>query len=196
MVWLPVLHRFAAAESARHQAKCNICKANPILGFRYRCLKCFNFDMCQDCFFAGKGGTYKNHKMAHPMQEYCTTTTSGEDMKDFTKLLKNKFKSKKYFKKHSRLGYLPVGQAFPGSGFSSNNYETGLESTPSAVVNQSSEGGSPSLSPQRSSSKQDISEKFADRLAELDTVSDDSSSTRVTPQQHSEPKKSPNGIFA
>ena len=37
-------------------------------------------------------------------------------MRDFTKLLKNKFKSKKYFKKHSqqRLGYLPV--AGGGSG--------------------------------------------------------------------------------
>jgi len=67
MVWLPVLHRFAAAESARHQARCNICRQSPILGFRYRCLKCFNFDMCQMCFFAGKGGKYKNHKMAHPM---------------------------------------------------------------------------------------------------------------------------------
>ncbi len=31
-------------------------------------------------------------------------------MRDFTKLLKNKFKSKKYFKK-TRLGYLPVEQA-------------------------------------------------------------------------------------
>ena len=27
--------RFTAAESALHQAKCNICKQNPILGFRY-----------------------------------------------------------------------------------------------------------------------------------------------------------------
>lgn len=34
MVWLPVLHRFVAAESARHQAKCNICRQSPILGFR------------------------------------------------------------------------------------------------------------------------------------------------------------------
>ncbi|KAI5645887.1 EF-hand domain-containing protein [Phthorimaea operculella] len=34
MVWLPVLHRLAAAESARHQAKCNICKDYPIMGFR------------------------------------------------------------------------------------------------------------------------------------------------------------------
>lgn len=35
MVWLPVLHRLAAAETAKHQAKCNICKEYPIIGFRY-----------------------------------------------------------------------------------------------------------------------------------------------------------------
>ena len=34
MVWLPVLHRLAAAETAKHQAKCNICKDFPIVGFR------------------------------------------------------------------------------------------------------------------------------------------------------------------
>lgn len=34
MVWLPVLHRVAAAETAKHQAKCNICKECPIVGFR------------------------------------------------------------------------------------------------------------------------------------------------------------------
>lgn len=73
LVWLPVLHRLAAAEGARHQAKCNICKDYPILGFRYRCLKCFNFDMCQNCFFSGRKA--KNHKPNHPMQEYCTTVS-------------------------------------------------------------------------------------------------------------------------
>lgn len=73
LVWLPVLHRLAAAEGARHQAKCNICKDYPILGFRYRCLKCFNFDMCQNCFFSGRKA--KNHKLSHPMQEYCTTVS-------------------------------------------------------------------------------------------------------------------------
>ena len=46
-----------------------------VLTSRYRCLKCFNFDMCQDCFFAGKGGRYKSHKMSHPMQEYCTNVS-------------------------------------------------------------------------------------------------------------------------
>ncbi|EEB13705.1 dystrophin, putative [Pediculus humanus corporis] len=117
LVWLPVLHRLAAAEGARHQAKCNICKDYPILGFRYRCLKCFNFDMCQNCFFSGRKA--KNHKLNHPMQEYCTTTTSGEDVRDFTRALRNKFKSKRYFKKHPRVGYLPVQTVLEGDALES-----------------------------------------------------------------------------
>merc|ERR1719242_680604 len=170
MVWLPVLHRFIAAESAVHQAKCNICKQNPILGFRYRCLKCFNFDMCQECFFAGKGGRYKNHKMTHPMQEYCTTTTSGEDVRDFTKLLRNKLMSRKS-KKNSRLGYLPVQGLDPGE-----------------------PPDSPSLSPGRSVSRQEMADRLdvlTTRLTEMDTRSgsDESASRQVTPQQHQEPTR-------
>uniref|UniRef100_A0A8D2JIH5 Utrophin n=1 Tax=Varanus komodoensis TaxID=61221 RepID=A0A8D2JIH5_VARKO len=41
-------------------------------------------------------------------------TTSGEDVRDFTKVLKNKFRSKKYFAKHPRLGYLPVQTVLEG----------------------------------------------------------------------------------
>eukprot|EP00063_Salmo_salar_P025814 XP_014000649.1 PREDICTED: utrophin-like isoform X2 [Salmo salar] len=112
VVWLPVLHRVAAAETAKHQAKCNICKECPIVGFRYRSLKHFNYDVCQSCFFSGR--TAKGHKLNYPMVEYCTPTTSGEDMRDFTKVLKNKFRSKKYFAKHPRLGYLPVQTVLNG----------------------------------------------------------------------------------
>ncbi|MGH0134291.1 UNVERIFIED_CONTAM: hypothetical protein FKN15_028055 [Acipenser sinensis] len=124
MVWLPVLHRVAAAETAKHQAKCNICKECPIVGFRYRSLKHFNYDVCQSCFFSGR--TAKGHKLNNPMVEYCTPTTSGEDVRDFTKttsgedvrdftkVLKNKFRSKKYFSKHPRLGYLPVQTVLEG----------------------------------------------------------------------------------
>nr|CAH7713664.1 unnamed protein product [Callosobruchus chinensis] len=112
LVWLPVLHRIAAAENARHQAKCNACKQFPIVGLRYRCLKCFNFDMCQTCFFSGK--LTKGHKLSHPMHEYCAATTSVEDVRDFTKALKNKFKSKRYFVKHPRVGYLPVRSVLEG----------------------------------------------------------------------------------
>ncbi|XP_060789093.1 utrophin-like [Neoarius graeffei] len=106
MVWLPVLHRLAAAETSKHKTKCNICKECPMVGFRYRSLKHFNYDVCQRCFFTGR--TTSSHKLTYPMVEYCSPTTSGEDVRDFTKVLKNKFRSKKYFNKHPRLGYLPV----------------------------------------------------------------------------------------
>ncbi|KAG1690744.1 Dystrophin [Nymphon striatum] len=146
LVWLPVLHRMAAAESVKHQAKCNICKQFPIVGFRYRCLKCFNFDLCQSCFFSGR--TAKNHKYIHPMQEYCTATTSGEDVRDFTKIFRNKFKTKRYFKKHPRMGYLPVQTVLEGDD---------LES--------------PAPSPQHNVSTQDMHtrlELYANRLAEVE----------------------------
>lgn len=68
VVWLPVMHRLATAEFAKHQAKCNVCKMFPIVGLRYRCLRCFNLDLCQNCFFSQR--TAKKHKLKHPMQEY------------------------------------------------------------------------------------------------------------------------------
>ena len=40
---------------------------------RYRCLKCFNFDMCQNCFYSGRRS--KTHKLTHPIQEYCTAVS-------------------------------------------------------------------------------------------------------------------------
>lgn len=60
LIWLMVMHRLRLAERTRHPAKCNCCKVYPITGFRYRCLKCFNFDLCQNCFLADK--TTKRHK--------------------------------------------------------------------------------------------------------------------------------------
>ncbi|KAK6480345.1 dystrophin-related protein 2-like [Huso huso] len=106
MVWLPVLHRVAVAESAKHQAKCSVCKQCPIRGFRYRSLKQFNVDICQTCFLTGR--TSKGKKLHYPIMEYYTPTTSGENMRDFAKTLKNKFRSKQYFSKHPQRGYLPV----------------------------------------------------------------------------------------
>ncbi|KAJ6635999.1 Dystrophin, isoform E [Pseudolycoriella hygida] len=117
LVWLPVLHRLAAAENSKHQAKCNICRGFPIVGFRYRCLKCLNFDMCQMCFFFGK--TSKNHKFSHPMREYCTLTTPAEDMRDLAQALKNKFKSRKNLMKHQPKGYLAVQSILEGDALES-----------------------------------------------------------------------------
>ena len=64
------MHRLAASEAAKHEARCTICKIYPILGFRYRSLKHFNCDICQNCFFSGKQTKY--FRMDDPLQEYYT----------------------------------------------------------------------------------------------------------------------------
>uniref|UniRef100_A0A2K6MYR3 ZZ-type domain-containing protein n=1 Tax=Rhinopithecus bieti TaxID=61621 RepID=A0A2K6MYR3_RHIBE len=157
MVWLPVLHRVAAAETAKHQAKCNICKECPIIGFRYRSLKHFNYDICQSCFFSGR--VAKGHKMHYPMVEYCTPTTSGEDVRDFAKVLKNKFRTKRYFAKHPRMGYLPVQTVLEG-----DNMET-----PVTLINFWPVDSAPASSPQLShDDTHSRIEHYASRLAEME----------------------------
>ncbi|KAF2368021.1 EF-hand domain type 2 [Trinorchestia longiramus] len=161
LVWLAVLHRVAASEHIQHQVKCNICKTCPIVGLRYRCLKCIGFDMCQKCFFEGRSS--KSHKITHPMHEYCTATTAGDEMKDFTKALKNKFKSKRSLQKHTKKGYLPV--------------QTVLEGDPLE---------SPSPSPQHGVSSQDMHnrlEQYASRLAEVE-LRTNSNSTPDSEDEH------------
>ncbi|KAM3602596.1 uncharacterized protein V6R79_007126 [Siganus canaliculatus] len=178
MVWLPVLHRVAAAETAKHQAKCNICKECPIVGFRYRSLKHFNYDVCQSCFFSGR--TAKGHKLNYPMVEYCTPTTSGEDMRDFTKVLKNKFRSKKYFAKHPRLGYLPVQTVLEG-----DNMET-----PVTLISMCPEQYELSQSPQLShDDTHSRIEQYASRLAQMERSNgslptDSSSATGSMDDEH------------
>ncbi|CAF2041330.1 unnamed protein product [Rotaria magnacalcarata] len=108
LVWLPVMHRLAASEVAKHEARCNICKVYPILGFRYRSLRHFNCDICQNCFFSGK--QTKIFKMADPLQEYYTETTSSEDIRDFFRIFKNKVWAKT--RKTPKLGYLPLPHVF------------------------------------------------------------------------------------
>ncbi|KAM6954362.1 utrophin [Aplochiton taeniatus] len=178
MVWLPVLHRVAAAETAKHQAKCNICKECPIVGFRYRSLKHFNYDVCQSCFFSGR--TAKGHKLNYPMVEYCTPTTSGEDVRDFTKVLKNKFRSKKYFAKHPRLGYLPVQTVLEG-----DNMETPITLI-SMCPEQYETPHSPQLSHDDTHSR---IEQYASRLAQMEhsngsLPTDSSSATGSMDDEH------------
>ncbi|CAD6184635.1 unnamed protein product [Caenorhabditis auriculariae] len=106
VVWLAVMHRLIASEDTKHQSKCNVCKMFPIVGLRYRCLSCFNLDMCQNCFFSQR--TAKKHKLKHPMQEYSTPTTSSEDARDFARMVRNKLR-----RSRRTLAYLPVEESFP-----------------------------------------------------------------------------------
>ncbi|XP_059409659.1 dystrophin isoform X4 [Carassius carassius] len=172
MVWLPVLHRVAAAETAKHQAKCNICKECPIIGFRYRSLKHFNYDICQSCFFSGR--VAKGHKMQYPMVEYCTPTTSGEDVRDFAKVLKNKFRTKRYFAKHPRMGYLPVQTILEG-----DNMET-----PVTLINFWPVDHPPTSSPQLShDDTHSRIEHYASRLAEMENRNGSYVNDNVSPNE-------------
>ncbi|KAE9548572.1 hypothetical protein FO519_008209 [Halicephalobus sp. NKZ332] len=106
-IWLPVLHRFANSENLKHEAKCNVCKMYPLIGLRYRCMKCINYDICQNCFFSQR--TSKNHKLGHPIYEYCVQTTSKDDLKDFGRILLNKFRNT-----NQKSGYLPLETVYEG----------------------------------------------------------------------------------
>ncbi|XP_058236880.1 dystrophin isoform X2 [Hemibagrus wyckioides] len=172
MVWLPVLHRVSAAETAKHQAKCNICKECPIIGFRYRSLKHFNYDICQSCFFSGR--VAKGHKMQYPMVEYCTPTTSGEDVRDFAKVLKNKFRTKRYFAKHPRMGYLPVQTILEG-----DNMET-----PVTLINFWPVDHLPASSPQLShDDTHSRIEHYASRLAEMENRNGSYVNENISPNE-------------
>lgn len=108
LVWLPLLHRLIIAEGSRHPVKCSICRACPMVGFRYKCLKCFNTDICQQCFLLRR--PLNGHKNTHPIREYCYVVGSGKkEVSDFSKIVRNKFKSsRKSFRKHYADSYLPV----------------------------------------------------------------------------------------
>ncbi|CAL8105397.1 unnamed protein product [Calicophoron daubneyi] len=92
LMWIPLLHRVMLAEQVIHHVRCAVCQKQPLIGLRYRCLRCFNLDLCQQCFFSGR--TARNHKLSHPMQEYCSNSTSGDSFRDFTRIVRNRFRSK------------------------------------------------------------------------------------------------------
>lgn len=114
------------------------------------------------------------------MVEYCIPTTSGEDVRDFTKVLKNKFRSKKYFAKHPRLGYLPVQTVLEG-----DNLET-----PITLISMWPEQYDPSQSPQLfHDDTHSRIEQYATRLAQMERtngsfLTDSSSTTGSVEDEH------------
>ncbi|KAJ8936626.1 hypothetical protein NQ314_012242 [Rhamnusium bicolor] len=68
--FIPILHRIKIAEAVIHSVKCSTCRTNPLMGLRYKCMKCSRYTQCQRCFFTGR--TSHSHKLTHSMREYCT----------------------------------------------------------------------------------------------------------------------------
>ncbi|XP_035490766.2 dystrobrevin alpha isoform X11 [Scophthalmus maximus] len=68
MVWLPLMHRLANVENVFHPVECSYCHTESMMGFRYRCQQCHNYQLCQDCFWRGHASG--SHSNQHQMKEY------------------------------------------------------------------------------------------------------------------------------
>ncbi|XP_043962175.1 dystrobrevin beta-like isoform X3 [Gambusia affinis] len=68
LVWLPLMHRMANVEHVYHPVSCSYCRSNGITGFRYRCLRCRGYQLCQNCFWLGNASG--SHSNQHQMKEH------------------------------------------------------------------------------------------------------------------------------
>ncbi|CAN9507975.1 unnamed protein product [Ophioblennius macclurei] len=68
LVWLPLMHRLANVEHVNHPVSCSYCRGNGMTGFRYRCLRCRGYQLCQNCFW--RGNASGSHSNQHQMKEH------------------------------------------------------------------------------------------------------------------------------
>ncbi|XP_064911503.1 dystrobrevin beta isoform X8 [Columba livia] len=68
LVWLPLLHRLAHVENVFHPVECSYCRCESMMGFRYRCQQCHNYQLCQTCFWRGHASG--PHSNQHQMKEH------------------------------------------------------------------------------------------------------------------------------
>lgn len=73
LVWLPLLHRIAAAEQVVHPVECISCNRSRFTGLRYSCSRCPSAwsHQCQECFWRGLSFS-DSHKPDHEIHEYHT----------------------------------------------------------------------------------------------------------------------------
>ncbi|PRD29790.1 UNVERIFIED_CONTAM: Utrophin [Trichonephila clavipes] len=88
LVWISTLHRISASETTHHFVSCDYCRVSSVIGLRYRCLQCVNYNLCQNCFLRGLFN--KRHKERHEVQEFVNPATTWEETKAAIYVLKNK----------------------------------------------------------------------------------------------------------
>ncbi|KAJ8348504.1 hypothetical protein SKAU_G00270930 [Synaphobranchus kaupii] len=62
------MHRLANVENVFHPVECSFCRNESMMGFRYRCQQCHNYQLCQDCFWRGHASG--PHSNQHQMKEH------------------------------------------------------------------------------------------------------------------------------
>uniref|UniRef100_A0A8D0CNM1 Dystrobrevin n=1 Tax=Sander lucioperca TaxID=283035 RepID=A0A8D0CNM1_SANLU len=75
LVWLPLMHRMANVEHVYHPVSCSYCRGNSMTGFRYRCLRCRGYQLCQNCFW--RGNASGSHSNQHQMKEHSSWKSSA-----------------------------------------------------------------------------------------------------------------------
>lgn len=51
-----------------HPVECSYCRSESMMGFRYRCQQCHNYQLCQNCFWRGHASG--SHSNQHQMKEH------------------------------------------------------------------------------------------------------------------------------
>ncbi|XP_034352961.1 dystrotelin [Arvicanthis niloticus] len=87
LLWLPTCYRLSASETVTHPVRCSVCRTFPIIGLRYRCLKCRDFDICELCFLTGL--YKKSHQRSHTVMEDCVQMSATENTKLLFRSLRN-----------------------------------------------------------------------------------------------------------
>ncbi|XP_052049470.1 dystrotelin [Apodemus sylvaticus] len=87
LLWLPTCYRLSASETVTHPVRCSVCRTFPIIGLRYRCLKCLDFDICELCFLSGLHK--KSHQKSHTVMEGCVQMSATENTKLLFRSLRN-----------------------------------------------------------------------------------------------------------
>ncbi|XP_065656285.1 dystrobrevin beta isoform X5 [Hydra vulgaris] len=85
LYWLHMLHKICKASEVEHLIQCKGCGVKSFLGLRYKCLHCYNYHFCQDCFWREK--VSGSHKRDHDMREYTTWNKSDKGSTVRNKLL-------------------------------------------------------------------------------------------------------------
>ncbi|XP_049513575.1 dystrobrevin beta isoform X4 [Dermacentor silvarum] len=78
LIWMPLLHRMANVENVLHPVQCDGCNRDSFLGFRYKCQRCYNYQLCQDCFWRGR--TSGSHTNQHEMKEYAIYKSASKQL--------------------------------------------------------------------------------------------------------------------
>uniref|UniRef100_A0A1B6C5V7 Dystrophin n=2 Tax=Clastoptera arizonana TaxID=38151 RepID=A0A1B6C5V7_9HEMI len=179
LVWLSTFYRLRAAERVSHGVQCGVCRTYPIVGLRYRCLRCLTYNQCQTCFFQGR--LSKRHKLKHPMQEYCWETTTGQATVAFIKALMNRICGNT-----SKLQYLPVQPNITDDRItncdSSDDFSTTLSAESSSIASSADFMSSPRLQPQQELNS--IISQLERQLESLYTSSTDENNINAKLQQH------------